>query len=151
MPSFTSFGEDSTISLSGLFYAKLLLFGDEISQSGAYFTVPKPLFEHFGNWPWFSKIWSIRHLLTGDIRCRPSFMENIDLVFMFLNKKLELQVFIRGLKDPGKNVYPLDYNSTSFSSNCSSCHEQFKSSPVTQFAHGEASSWVKPDGAGAKY
>lgn len=77
-------------------------------------------------------------------------MENIDLVFMSLNSKLELQVFICGLKDLDKNAYPLDYNSTSFGSNCSSCHEQFKSPPVTQFAHWEASSWLKPDGTGSK-
>jgi len=41
MPSFISVGEDSTVSLPGLFYANLLLFGNEISQSGAYFAVPK--------------------------------------------------------------------------------------------------------------
>lgn len=75
-------------------------------------------------------------------------MENTDLVFMFLNSKLE--VFICGLQDLDKNAYLLDYNSTSFDSNCSSCHEQFKSPPVTQSAHWEASSWVKPDGADSK-
>lgn len=39
-------------------------------------------------------------------------MENIGLVFMFLNSKLERQVFICGLKDLDKNAHPLDYNST---------------------------------------
>lgn len=77
-------------------------------------------------------------------------MENIDLVFMLLNSKLELQVFICGLRDLEKNACPLDYNSTSFGSNCSSCHEQFISPPVTEFAHWEASIRVKPDGAGLK-
>lgn len=131
MPSFTFFGKDCTESLSAWFYAKLLLFRDEIPKVVPNSPFLNSYLSHFVNWFWFSKIWSIRRLLTGGIRCRPSFMENIDLVFMFLNSKLELRVFICGLKDLDRNAYPLDYNSTSFGSNCSSCHEQFRSPPVT--------------------
>lgn len=136
MPSFTSFGKDCTESLAVWFYAKLLLLRDEIPKVVPNSPFLNSYLSTLLTGFWFSKIWGKRLLLTGAFRCKPSFMENIDLVFMFLNSKLELQVFVCGLKDLDRNAYPLFmthiiWQSTSFGSNYSSCHEQFKSSPVT--------------------